>query len=100
MTIKNLKEILSLFLEKAPDGISSDTIHQCVITVDGVTDVYDIHVWSIDENTVCATMHIVTDSAFIKSEVRKSLLELGVANITLEIETTSEICPEQHIVSN
>ena len=98
--VKNLIPALNIFLEKAPDGISSDTIYQCILNINGVIDAHDIRVWSLDENTVCATMHIVTNSAFIKSEVRKSLLELGVANITLEIETTSEICPEQHIVSN
>lgn len=94
--VKHLIPALNIFLEKAPDNISSDTIHQCVITVDGVTDVYDIHVWSLDENTVCATMHIVTDcdSTLIKSTVRKALLQFGINHVTLELETSTESCSE------
>ena len=95
--VKHLIPALNIFLEKAPDNISSDTIHQCVITVEGVTDVYDIHVWSIDENTVCATMHIVTDSnpTDIKTVVCKALFELGIHHITLEIENSRENCINQ-----
>ncbi len=86
--VKHLIPALNIFLEKAPDSINSDTIHQCVITVDGVTDVYDIHVWSLDENTVCTTMHITTDSdpTKIKSDVRKALFNLGINHATLELE--------------
>lgn len=87
--VKHLIPALNIFLEKAPDNISSDTIHQCIITIDGVIDVYDIHVWSIDENTVYATMHIVTDSdpSEIKSAVCRKLFNIGIHFTTLETET-------------
>lgn len=87
--VKHLIPGLNIFLEKAPDNISSDTIRQSVMAVDGVTDVHGIHVWSLDENTVCATMHITADSdhTVIKSAVRKALLEIGIQNVTLELES-------------
>lgn len=95
--VKNLIPALGILLEKSPDGITADKIRRCVLSVNGVLDVYRIHVWSIDENTVCVTMHIVTDSSptDIKPAVRKVMFELGINHITLELENPRENCTNQ-----
>ena len=95
--VKNLKEVLDLFLEKIPDGISAEEIIEHLSEIEGVKDVHHIHLRTVDGHSVYATMHIVTDedSRTIKNKVRKELREHGIVHSTLELETTGEHCHER-----
>ena len=93
-SIKNLKEVIDLFLEKTPKGISVDEIREHIAEVEGVCNVHHIHIWSMDGQNNYATMHIVTDkdSHEIKEKVRAELAEHGIVHSTLELETVGEEC--------
>lgn len=95
--IKNLKEVLDLFLEKVPQDINIDEIKEHILHIDGVKDVHHIHIRSIDGHHNYATMHIVTDgdSHKIKDEVREELREHGIIHATLELEGENEHCHEE-----
>ena len=95
--IKNLKEVLDVFLEKTPDGIDINEIKEHIKEVDGVEDVHHIHIWSMDGHTNFATMHIVTDedSGVIKEKVKDELKEHGITHSTLELEKTYEHCHDE-----
>lgn len=97
-TLKNLKEIADIFLEKTPKNIDIAEITEHIESINGVKGVHHIHVRTIDGNTNFATMHIVTDenSKEIKDKVREELKEHGIAHATLEIEATDEICESTH----
>ena len=93
---KNLKEVLDLFLEKTPHGVSVEEIKTHISEVDGVEGVHHIHIWSMDGNSNFATMHIVTneDGHKIKEKVREELSEHGISHATLELESVGEHCHE------
>ncbi len=95
--IKNLKEVLDLFLEKTPSNISIDEIKEHLMHLDGVTDVHHIHIWSMDGFHNYATMHIVTDNDphHIKHIIRNELKEHGIEHVTLELEKGDENCHEK-----
>ena len=96
--LKNLKEILDLFLEKTPRDISIDEIAEHICEVEGVLSVHHIHVWSLDGHNNYATMHVVVkgDTHTIKHNIRGELKEHGIGHATLEIETEGEHCHEEH----
>ena len=96
--IKNLKEILDLFLEKIPHGIEIEEIKEHLLEIGGVIDVHHIHIWSMDGQNNYATMHIVTNenSGDIKEKVRHELSEHNIGHATLEIEAEGEHCHEQN----
>lgn len=96
--VKNLKEVLDVFLEKTPNGIDMSEIREHLTEIDGVEDVHHIHIWSMDGHTNFATMHIVTDedAEEIKEKVKEGLKEHGIAHSTLELEKTYEHCHEEH----
>ncbi len=98
--VKNLKSAVELFLEKVPSKVDVNEIENHLMEIKGVLGVHHIHLWSIDENTNCATMHIVTDKDFsdIKSRVRDELKEHGIEHITLELESKFENCAEKQCV--
>lgn len=93
---KNLKEVLDLFLEKTPHGISIEEIKANIFEIDGIEDVHHIHIWSMDGNSNFATMHVVTncDAHEIKEKVREELSEHGISHATLELEAVGEHCHE------
>lgn len=95
--IRNLKDIIDLFLEKAPRDVDAAEIREHIAEIDGVLDVHHIHLWSMDGQNNYATMHIVTDSdpQKIKEEVREELREHGIGHATIEIEISSEDCHER-----
>jgi cobalt-zinc-cadmium efflux system protein len=96
--LRNLKEVADLFLEKAPQNISVAELKEHIEEIEGVLDVHHIHLWSLDGQNHFATMHIVTDDNphKIKDDIRTELRKLGVSHVTIEIETGSEHCHEQH----
>ena len=95
--IKNLKEVLDLFIEKIPQDINIDEIKEHILHIDEVKDVHHIHIRSIDGHHNYATMHIVTDgdSHKIKHKVREELSEHGIVHATLELESENEHCHEE-----
>lgn len=101
-SIKNLKEVMDLFLEKIPQEVDLNEIKKHLLEIEGVLDIHHIHVRSIDGHSNYATMHIVADGNAheIKNKVREELKEHGISHATLELEAKDEHCHERecHIV--
>ena len=95
-SLKNLKKVLDLFLEKTPDDINIDELKTHLLQIKGVDDIHHIHVWSIDGFNNYATMHIVSksnDIAKVKNEIREELLEHNICHAILETE--EEACDDK-----
>ncbi|MBR3588857.1 MAG: cation transporter [Clostridia bacterium] len=99
-TVRHLKEILDLFLEKVPEGIAVSEIKKHLCEIDGVKDVHHIHIRSMDGYHIYATMHIVAigNNREIKEKVRKELTEHGIVHATLELEDEEEHCHNESCV--
>ncbi|MBE5805275.1 MAG: cation transporter [Clostridiales bacterium] len=93
-SIKNLRVILDIFLEKTPSKISIDEIEKKLMEIDNVINVHHIHVWSIDGYNNYATLHVVVNNnnLQIKQFIRDKLKEYGIGHITIEIENMEETC--------
>ena len=96
--VRNLKEAIDLFLEKAPHTVDTSKIKELVEKISGVFDVHHIHLWSVDGRTNLATLHVVTNSDpyTIKNEIRAAPQKHGIEHVTIEIETSTEQCRETH----
>lgn len=94
--IKNLKLILDVFLEKIPDNIEITKLKEDLTKIKEIKDVHHIHIWSIDGYNNYATMHVVSDEDNIKIKriIRDKLKEYNICHVTIEIETTKEICED------
>ena len=96
--LKNLKEVVDLFLEKTPHDMDVEEIKEHISEIEGVQDVHHVHIWSMDGQNHYATMHIVTDrdGHEVKDEIREELREHGIGHVTIEIEGSLEHCHEKH----
>lgn len=92
--LRNLKETADVLLEKVPRGADITALREHLCELDGVLDVHQLRVWSLDGQRHCATVHIVTNgvSHEIKEAVRKELREHGIGHAVLELEAEGEGC--------
>ena len=94
--IKNILEIADMFLIKTPKGIDIEEITAHLKNIKGVIDVHHVHVWSLDGEIHCATLHAVSETFdhSIKEAVKEELKEHGIDHITVEMETVAEKCED------
>lgn len=95
--VGNLKEAVELLLQKAPHNMDVGEIKAHLSELDGILDVHHIHVWSMDGQSNCATMHIVTNENphEIKEKVRTELRRHDITHATLELERSDEHCHDR-----
>lgn len=103
--LRNFKEILDLFLEKTPAGVSLDELKSHLLKIKNVADVHHIHVWSLDGYTNYATLHVVCKTPFsdsktysqaiieLKDSIRAELRKHNISHTTIELESFDEPCP-------
>ena len=96
--IKNLKEVIDLFLAKLPPHLKINEIKEHICEIEGVEGVHHIHIWSMDGNSNYATMHVVCsgEAHEIKHKIREELKEHGINHVTLELESEGEDCGEEN----
>ena len=94
--VGTLREILNLFLEKTPDGVSVEELTAHLTALSDVIGVHHVHVRSLDGSRHYATLHAVIngDPAAVKAAIRAEMAEHGITHATIEIETPDEVCGE------
>lgn len=97
--VANLLEVMPIFLEEVPDGMSAEEIAREVAGhVDGVADAHHVHIWRLDEETALATLHVSlddeADAEVAKAGVRKLLAGHGISHATIETEPAGMACPD------
>lgn len=97
-SIKNLKEVLNLFLETVPHNIDISEIKEHLSEIEGVNGIHHVHIWSMDGHNNYATMHVVANNNYcdIKMKIKEELKKFGIGHVTLEIESENELCYEEH----
>jgi len=86
---------LEVLAERIPRGISVAAISRAAREVPGVTDVHDIHVWSVCSSLVCLTAHVevkemtMQQGMTVLRQLRATMeREFGIVHATFEIEAT------------
>jgi cobalt-zinc-cadmium efflux system protein len=94
-----LRDCVRVLLEAAPPGLDVDLVRQHLAGAAGVTDVHDLHAWSITSGLPALSAHVtVTDEALTSRGVGPILDELGdCVHRHFGIEhATFQVEPESH----
>jgi cobalt-zinc-cadmium efflux system protein len=86
-----LSEAVSVLMESAPSGIDVDEVHLSLFEVHGVTEIHDLHIWTITSGLISLSAHAVVNADRTHHEVLTELRELvherfGIDHITIQIE--------------
>ena len=80
---------LRILSESSPAHIDVEELRSALGAVEGVTDVHDLHVWTLSPGKDMCTAHLTSaaDSARVLSDARAVLHERGLDHATVQIES-------------
>lgn len=93
-SLKLAWEALRVLLEHAPVGVDTEAIVEKLQALPNVEAVHDIHVWSLDGQTLLATCHVVvpaevaTVDCEILDQVQQQLRGFGIEHSTIQLESS------------
>ena len=97
--INNVGQSLRIILQGIPREVDIEAISKHLQQFDGVDNIHDLHVWSVDGNYNVLTVHVVLNSSLkmeklaeLKEQIRESLNEKDIQHATIEFETADEKC--------
>jgi cobalt-zinc-cadmium efflux system protein len=97
--VGNLRKSIRIFLQANPLAILPAQLEHELLHVEGVKDIHDLHVWSLDGQYHVATLHVAVSEGNslelneeIKHRIREKLTANGVAHATLELEAENHPC--------
>ena len=96
-----VRETLNILLEGTPRGMSLEAVESTMRTIAGVSDVHDLHVWSIGSENHALSAHVkITDmptseSDSILREINEKLgRSFGIHHTTIQLEHL--VCETAH----
>lgn len=98
----NLWEAIKLFLQAVPCGVDMEDLYvEIKKRVEGVVDMHDVRIWSLDGTSHVFSAHVVVEgntsiekTTIIKKNIRDLIAQLGAGEFytTIEFESADEIC--------
>jgi len=86
-----LAEAVSVLMESAPANINVDEVLDAMTEVRGVSEIHDLHIWTITSGLISLSAHAVTEDDRPDVDVLKELREMvhdrfGIDHVTIQIE--------------
>ena len=94
-----LRDSVNLALHAVPEGIDTDAVRSYLLSIAGVSEVHDLHIWGMSTTETALTTHLVMPAgypgdAFIKetSEELQKRFEIGHCTVQIEVNDSPEPC--------
>ena len=86
-----LKETVAVLMEGAPGHIDVDEVRDTISSLEGVTAVHDLHVWTITSGMVALSAHVVVGEEYFDQVCLKRIRErlhekFGIDHSTIQLE--------------
>jgi cobalt-zinc-cadmium efflux system protein len=87
-----IKESVNVLLEGTPAHINLAAVEEAIKETKGVTEVHDLHVWTITSGLEALSAHVRFDQTIAQNELLKSLRlrlhnDFGIEHLTIQMET-------------
>jgi cobalt-zinc-cadmium efflux system protein len=96
---KLLKESTNILLESAPPGVEPEEVGEKMVSVRGVEEVHDLHVWMITSGFPALAAHVLVgedeDCHERRRELEKMIYrEFGIEHTTLQVDHVGDHAAE------
>jgi cobalt-zinc-cadmium efflux system protein len=95
----NLRKTFRILLQGTPTQMQAEEIREHILQIKDITNIHDLHVWTMDGSFHVATLHLEVSREFslveteeLKLKVRHELQQLHIEHATLEIELQGQPC--------
>jgi Co/Zn/Cd efflux system component len=92
MTINALLSSARTLMQKSPKNIDIQSLTEEILGIDGVEDLHELHVWSIDSKINTASMHIKTIKKGVITPIKDILHSYNIHSSSIQRERGE--CPE------
>jgi len=100
MTYKLLKETIRLSIDAVPENIDIKSVFDYLMSIEGVKEIHDLHIWSLSTSQVALTVHIVVKSDYVfDNDVLNNInitlndkYEISHSTIQIEYVEKSDLC--------
>jgi cobalt-zinc-cadmium efflux system protein len=90
------RDSVNLALDAVPRHIDFAEVRDYLATVDGVSDVHDLHIWAMSTSETALTVHLVRpggfDDAFLHGICAELAHRFRIQHATLQVEASRETC--------
>ena len=93
-----LRESIDLAMDAVPGDVAHDAVQDYLVSVPGVLEVHDLHIWGLSTTQTALTAHLVCADPSAERTLHDVTTELrdrfGIGHATLQIETDAdaELC--------
>lgn len=86
---------IRILVQAAPAGLDLEEMRTRLLSIDGVTDIHDLHIWTLTSEMEVGSVHLMisatTDTQRVLNDARRLLEDdYGIAHATLQVEADSE----------
>lgn len=92
---RNLRSVFHILLQGVPDDVPVNELEAAILRVDGVEEIHDLHIWSLDGESHVMTLHVVTqaaDTAAMRTRIIELARDFHITHTTVEFERPGEAC--------
>lgn len=95
---RNLSDSFRVFLQGKPHGLDLEKLKTELEQHPLVTEIHDLHIWTMDGEYTVATLHVVTQSQNVaereklRETIRKQLHGENIQHVTIEIHLPDNDC--------
>ena len=96
-----LRDSTNVLLEAAPRGLNAEEVGRKMVAADGVTEVHDLHIWTITSGFPALSAHVLVGQSEDCHARRRDLEDLllreyGIEHTTLQVDHVGEHEGEMH----
>ena len=93
-TVGVIRSSLSVLLEEVPPGLNWEELYDAISQVDGVSNVHDLHIWSISHGNFILSVHANAENVEkAYRDVKKVCNKRNISHLTVQLQpNTMEDC--------
>ncbi len=86
-----LRDSVNLALHAVPEGVDPDKVRAYLTSVEGVSEVHDLHIWAMSTTETALTVHLVMPAGYPSDAFRSTVVDtlherFKIAHSTIQIE--------------
>ena len=86
-TVGPIRSSLSVLLEEVPPGLDWEEIYDAISGVEGVSDVHDLHIWSISHGHFIMSVHAAAeDNEQAYRDIKKICNKKNISHLTVQLQ--------------
>ena len=96
---KNIRQSIRIILQGVPDSVDIELVKNELKTFANISDIHDLHIWSVDGEYNVLTVHIVLNENMqqekltdLKQKIKSRLHDFNIQHVTIEFEMKDEMC--------